>query len=199
MENLDTIIKLIGLLGSVLGIWKLTQYLASDKRKNLREEYKFAKSFLKDRDTENLHQFTLEKGYQAIAGSKSVTSSEIAYILRLNNPVRSLNDYIFANDYLEHSKTKDGSQISFKKRYQAYWSRLWRMGLYGVFYCISISIAELPLLLELYGVKQTNFEFAYMFIFTLPLGILLGWLSLKAFLKLMKANRVVNNQVVIDR
>jgi hypothetical protein len=88
------------------------------KKSNLREEYEFAKGFLDDTVKKSLHPFTLSKGYQAIAGTNAVKSSEIEYILSLKDPVQCLSDFILSKQLFERLETEGDFKLVFQKKYE---------------------------------------------------------------------------------
>ncbi|MFD2450707.1 hypothetical protein [Ideonella paludis] len=122
--NFDDLIKLVTLFGGPVATWKVMEELLRGRRSHLREEYKFARDFLKEvDDNPKMHPFLKQKGYQAIAGDTSLSAGEIEYILSLHDSARALKDYVLGKPYLEHLTTATSRQIVFKQRYESPWPR----------------------------------------------------------------------------
>ena len=135
--QLETIIKIITTIVAIVGVGKTFYEMRTGNKSRLREEYKFAKDFLEElNNNPNLHPFALEKGYQAIAGSTTVSTKEIAYLLSLKNPGKCLNDYLLGKQYLSKLNTDSDFQLYFSKKYSTLWSRKWRKGLYFALYFV---------------------------------------------------------------
>ncbi len=163
------------------------------KKTNLREEYKFAKEFLDDTNKQELHPFTLNKGYQSIAGTDSVKASEVEYILSLKDPVQCLRDFILSKQLFERLKTEGDFKLVFIKKYESNFARGWRKPWYLTLYAALAFVALSPVLLS----KLLEVETANTFLqlsFTLPFFGLYAWVSLQAYAKLSRGEFLYNNQ-----
>ncbi len=140
--QLSTILKIITTSFGSWGFAKFFYEIRTGIKLRLREDYKFSRDFLKERqENPNLHPFVVEKGYQAIAGSRRVDPEEIAYILSLKNPSQCLNDYLKGKKYLNKLDVRNDLKFNFKKKYSTSWSRRWRKSLYFILYFIFFFIA----------------------------------------------------------
>lgn len=173
------------------------------KRANLREQYRFAKEFIDDTEKANLHPYTLEKGYQAIAGTEYVTAVEVKYLLNLQSPLQSLSDFILAKRLLE-PVLADNPKVSFKKKYLSVWSRRWRK----TFYMFAYGITAMASVSPQWGgtlIKMSFSNALSALLLTLPIFGFYAFLSVKAYAKIKRAENLVNNQrshaprVVIDK
>jgi hypothetical protein len=163
------------------------------KKSNLREEYEFAKGFLDDTVKKSLHPFTLSKGYQAIAGTNAVKSSEIEYILSLKDPVQCLSDFILSKQLFERLETEGDFKLVFQKKYEKPFSRGWRKAWYLILYFTLAFAALSPVLLS----KFFNVEAAkslLQLLFTLPFFGLYAWMALQAYAKLARGDFLFKNQ-----
>lgn len=125
--DIETFAKIVTALVAIFGAGKALYEAIAGNKSRLREEYKFARDFLTEVDSEkNLHPFAVEKGYQAIAGTASIKSEEVAYILTLENSARCLRDFVLSRKYIEHLNTAGNLQIAFADKYRRPWSRTWR-------------------------------------------------------------------------
>ena len=78
--DVEIIFKVVTAIGGIIGVGKVIYELSSGSKLRLREEYRFAKEFLKDVQQEKgIHPLIKEKGYHAIAGTDSIKSEEIEY------------------------------------------------------------------------------------------------------------------------
>jgi hypothetical protein len=173
------------------------------KKTNLREEYNFAKEFLDDTNKQDLHPFTLSKGYQGIAGTNSVKASEIEYILSLKDPVQCLRDFILSKQLFERLEVEGDFKLIFLNKYKSHLSRRAKKLFYLVLYFTLAFAALSPMLLS----KSFEVDAADSFLqllFTLPFFGLYAWVSLQAYAKLSRGEFLYNNQklhtsnIVID-
>ncbi|WP_298776295.1 hypothetical protein [uncultured Shewanella sp.] len=109
MTQIFIIIGVISTLGSLIGI---AYKIYSTQQTSMREEYEFAKAFLTEN---NLHPFALQKGYQAIAGSKDIDLKVIKYILELKDSPKALRTFVAAKRYLDFDKIN--KRIICKEKY----------------------------------------------------------------------------------
>lgn len=134
MENIDTILKLIGLIAAVIGLPRILEELTNLKRSRHREEFKFIKEFITELGT--AHPFVIEKGYLAISGDDTLTAKEIAYLFSLKSPGQALRKYTKARKYLEFQESTAGATIEFRQQYtdgKRTWLKKLYVGCYGVF------------------------------------------------------------------
>ncbi|MGK7948003.1 MAG: hypothetical protein AB4368_04160 [Xenococcaceae cyanobacterium] len=184
----ETIFKTITAIFAIVGVGKTFYEMRTGNRSRLREEYKFAKDFLAELDNNpNLHPFALEKGYQAIAGSTTVSTEEIAYLLSLKNPGKCLNDYLLGKKYLSKLDTDSDFQLYFSKKYSTTWSRKWRKYLYLTLALIFACSALSPFL------RPQYFPFRLLII-TMPVyGVCTFW-CLDELIRIDSAEQLVKNQ-----
>lgn len=192
--EIETILKLATAIVGMISAAKIIFELSSGSKLKLREEYRFAKEFLKDLSQEpKLHPLAIEKGYYAIAGTSAIKSKEIEYILSLENPDRCLKDYVLSRGYLEHISLHENTKIDFKARYKEKWPRTWRKGVQITLYFIFGTTAVLPLLIH----KQLDFQIKQAIIFsiiTIPTFGLIAFESLRSFIKICRAEALVKSQ-----
>lgn len=193
--NTDSIFKFGTFAIGAIGTGKLLYEISVSRRGRMREEYKFAREFLKDREEngDNMHPFLREKGYRAIAGDERLTADEIEYLLSLKGADRALKDYTLGRNYLEHLPNVGNLQIQFKNKYKSLWSRSWRKYTYFALYLALAFLTFSPFLLSKYISKQpsellgaTAFCFAVFGPYT--------WLSLRSAIRINRAEKLVEHQ-----
>jgi hypothetical protein len=192
--DIETIAKFIGMLGVLYPIGKGIREWMNGKTSKMREEYRFAQEFLSATNEQDPHHpFALEKGYQALAGSRRVTVPEIKYLLDLEESPSRLKDFVLGYSYLQHLCTGGENEISFRAKYIPKWTRLWRKVVYFIGY-VGLALAALspfllagPLGLSLHIVGAS-------LALTLPTLGTYAVLSLMAALKLVSAERLVKLQ-----
>ena len=190
--EIQTIAKFIGALVAIFGIWKVLYEFKTGRKAHLRAEYEFSKKFLNEVATQDIHPYPLEKGYQAIAGTNTVKSNEVEYILSLENPVQCLRDFVLSKELLEEIDTKGNLKLRFKSKYKNKWSRRWRKAMYLTFYFIFALIALSPLLLN--GFLTTNLNIVVQLLFSIPFGGLYAWAALNAYSKIQRCEHLLKNQ-----
>ena len=184
--QLETILKIITTFFASLGAINVFYRIRTTKRSQLREEYKFAKDFLEEyENNRNLHPFAIEKGYEAIAGNRSVRTEEIVYILSLKNPSQCLNDYLKGKKYLGKLDTYNDFKLDFSKKYSTSWSRKWRKTLYFTLYFFCSFLALAPLFLTR--------SFPLLIITIVVYGFCALW-CLESAGRISDAERLVKNQ-----
>lgn len=192
--EIDTILKSAAALTGVVGAAKIIYELSIGGRGRLREEYRFAKEFM-DALEENprIHPFLKEKGYQAVAGDRSLAASEIEYLLSLQKPDRAVRDYVLGRHYLEHLQSAGNLQLSFRGKYKNSWSRKWRKGIYFLVYLVLAILAILPMLTPtLFGSEPSQVVVALSF-------CLVGfgpfaWMAVTAAARIHRAEYIVKHQ-----
>jgi hypothetical protein len=160
----------------------------------LREEYKFARDFLKDlKDDPDLHPFLKQKGYQAIAGDATLSASEIEYLLELHDSGRALKDYVLGRPYLQHFTTAANQKVAFSTRYETAWSRNWRSLMYFMLYMALFMGAFSPMFIP--SVKAASLLDRTLYLaFTLLLFSPAAFLALRAGARIARAEALVKNQ-----
>lgn len=147
-----------------IGAAKVLYELPILRRNRLREEYKFAKDFLAEVETnDQLHPYLKEKGYQTIAGNPHLSADEIAYLLLLyqkdhESPLiryadRALRDYISGRPLLTYRPLGGDVRIVFKEKYASKLARTWRKSLYATLYMTCGILAFSPLILASFSPK----------------------------------------------
>lgn len=133
--DIELTLKLIALLVSAIGTWKVLPDLVRARRATIREEYHFAKEFFADlRSKEPIHPYVREKGFEALADGRPLTAREIEYLLNMPEPARSLREYATGKKYLEHAATAGDRQILVRKRYRRSWVLQALLWLYLLFF-----------------------------------------------------------------
>lgn len=192
--DIETIVKLITVLLGIVGAAKVIFDLSSGSKAKLRDEYRFAKEFLKDLTQDpKLHPLAIEKGYYAIAGTTAIKSKEIEYILSLENPDKYLKDYTLSRKYLEHLGTNESTRIDFARKYKKAWARTWRKIIYLLIYVIGALIAMSPFLLQ----QLLSAEIKQVLMFsaiTIPTFGFFAFDSLRSFIKIYRAEALVKSQ-----
>lgn len=157
--DVDLVLRVVTVTIALAGAAKILYELYTGNRIRMREEYKFAREFFGDLEKHapgSFHPYLREKGYQAIAGDSRLSGDEIEYLLSLTRPERALRDYVLGRHYLQHVPQSGNLQMKFKKKYEAKWSRQWRIGLYGLFYFVFAFAAFTPWVFS--GVLELSFQ-----------------------------------------
>lgn len=193
--DVTTVVKIISAFLAIIGVWRTLYDLKTGRMTYLRAEYDFSKKFLSDINNKDLeiHPYSLEKGYQAIAGNKAVKSDEVKYILSLENPVQCLKDYIFSKQLMEKIEKTGNLKLAFRKKYKKAWSSNWRKVMYFILYVVFSFIALSPFLLQ----SNFNISFSNMLIqllFSIPFGGLYAWSAINAYWKIKRGEFLVENQ-----
>jgi hypothetical protein len=193
--EVETWLKIIGTGVASFTIWKFFYQINSWKKSYLRGEYKFSKEFLRDIESQktNLHPYSIEKGYQAIAGTDTVESKEIEYILSLKNPLQCLNDYILSKQLMEKVDTTGDLKVEFKRRYSFKAYRLWLKAMFASFYFLFAFFSLSPFLAQEHLSTTTPQMFTQL-AFTLPFGAIYAWGALNAWSKIRRGEHLVCNQ-----
>ncbi|VVP88551.1 hypothetical protein PS938_01354 [Pseudomonas fluorescens] len=187
----ETIIKSLTAIIGVLGIAKIIYEFSAGSKLRLRDEYRFAKEFLCDiNQTPKPHPLAIERGYYAIAGTSSIKASEIAHLISLAGPDKSLKDYVLARKYVVLSE--QNHKIEFRKKYSGKWSRNWRKTLYLSVYFLASLLAVSPLILA----KPLNLEPKFMLVtwVTAPCFGFFAFDALRNFIKIMRGEALINMQ-----
>lgn len=190
----EIILKSAMALAAIFGIAKIIHDFSAANKNKLREEYKFAKDFLRDIAQEpKPHPFAVEKGFFAIAGTTAIKSKEIEYILSLENAHTCLNDYVTSRTYLEHIDRNGSLKIQFANKYKSALSRKWRKAAHVLAYAIFAFIALSPFVLFKPLALSLN-QFLAVSAFTIPVLGYLAISSLLSFIKIKRAEALVASQ-----
>lgn len=192
--DFDLLIKLATLFGGAVATWKVVVELLRGKHGHLREEYKFARDFIKDvSENPKMHPFLRQKGYQAIAGDTRLSASEIEYLLTLHDSARSLKDYVLGKPYLEHLATAAGSQVVFKRKFEARLVRFSRKVFFFVLYLLCYFAGFAPVALPVFKAMSPA-QVLVTFAFTALLFFPAAFLALRAGVRVARAEVLVKNQ-----
>ena len=190
--------KLILAFVGIVSVAKVVAEILAGKKANLREEYKFARDFIndieeKEVDSKSLHPFLIGKGYQAIAGTAVIRSSEIEYMLSLEDPVQCLRDYIFARKIFENLNVKGDFKLIYKNRYRKRFARITVKSWYFVLYVVFASLAISPWIIAHYA-SLTVTETLMSMLLSLPIFGLYSFWSLRAGYRIKTAEELFNRQ-----
>ncbi|MFA6013097.1 MAG: hypothetical protein WC799_24125 [Desulfobacteraceae bacterium] len=192
--DIETFAKGIGAFGVIYTIGRgIVEHMAGRTSK-MRDEYRFAKDFFKDlKDHDNIHPYVLEKGYQAIAGTPTIKSQEVRYILTLEDSATCLKDFVLARDYLKHLNTNGNLQITFLDKYSNPQSRFWRKWLYiGLYGVLALGALSPIILLRQFGLSAK--QAFTLLVLSLPLLGYYAVVSLRSAVKINRAEKLVLNQ-----
>ncbi|MGF1727065.1 hypothetical protein [Photobacterium nomapromontoriensis] len=196
--NWELVIKVISAVVTILGLIKIFSDLSTTKRTTLQNNYKFIKEFLNDineaeSNDKPLHPFVLEKGYQALAGTDTVSSREVKYILTLQDSSQCLHDFIFAKTLFDRLSTDGDLKIKFRKKYNKIWIRNSYKVLTLVSYVVLAFISISPLIFMTY-LNLSLSQMATILIVTFPIFGFFAYISLNNFSQFIRAERLYNNQ-----
>ncbi|WP_095129527.1 hypothetical protein [Pseudomonas sp. Irchel s3h14] len=189
--ELGYIIKIIVALGTMAGAAKVVYELSVGGKLRLREEYRFAKEFLKDLETTpKLHHLAEERGYYALAGTSSMKASEIKYLVSLRDADRRLKDYVLARRYVV---LKEGTnKIGFRDKYRSVWSRTWRKVIHIITYMIGSFLSFSPLLvIQPFGLPP---KYMLLVFITLPCFGFFAVDFMRSFVKISRGEVLVKEQ-----
>ena len=144
--DVENAIKIIAALVAMAGAAKIVYELSIGGKLRLREEYRFAKEFLRDLETvPKLHHLAEERGYYALVGTSSLNISEIKYLISLTGADRRLKDYVLARKYL--ILNEGANKVNFRGKYESRWSRVWRKATHISAYMVGSLLSFSPLLI----------------------------------------------------
>lgn len=176
------------------GMAKFIWALPHSGKARLREEYRFSKEFLTDLlQTPKIHPLAIEKGFYALAGTASVKSAEVAYVISLAQPDRCLKDYILSRRYLTSNGDDEITKIDFAIKYKGNWARLWRKAVYLIMYVAGAILALAPFLLH----GPLGLQSKHILIFslvTIPGFGFFAFDGLWSFMKIHRAEALVKAQ-----
>lgn len=196
--NWELTLRIASALVGIISLIKIFHDLFTSKKTSLQNEYNFVKIFLNDlTDAENnnkpLHPFALEKGYQALAGTDAVSSSEVKYILTLKDSAQCLRDFIFAKYLFERLNTDGDFKIKFRKKYSKLWVRNLNKTYYILGYVILAFISISPLVFMSF-LNQTLSQMSTQLMITLPIFGFLSYISLNNWGKFIRGEHLYQNQ-----
>jgi hypothetical protein len=190
----DIPIKLVTVVAGVVASGKVLYDMAMMNHSRMRDEFTFARDFLAlVASNKNMHPFLRESGYQAIAGDRNLSADVIEYLLSLHNASQALRDYVLGRAYLERLVRRGDLRIRFRGRYR-YGRVRWSMrALYLTLYVVLALGAAAPVILSSVLFKKPS-DAILPFMFSLSVFGSYAWMSLKAAVKLSRAERLVQNQ-----
>ena len=136
---MDTVINLIGAAATLFAIYKIVVDVMLARSSKHREEYQFSKDYIKDLNDENVHEFSLEKGFRALTG-KTYSVAEIKHLLNYPSPSEAINWRADSGKFLNFNADKncyewaDRLQSEFKRNH----IKKWYLSCYGVFAVLAI-------------------------------------------------------------
>ncbi len=183
--------EVIAATGVILGAIRVIYEMTTLTKTRLKDNYQFAKDFLEHLErTPNTHHLVMDRGYYALAGTTAISVAEIAYLIRLTNPDKSLRTYVQSRKYLEIKH--DHHKIGLRQKYKTAWSRGWRKAVYFFLYLFGACLSMSPFILQK-PLGQAP-EFLLMMLVTLPSFGFLAFDSLRAFMKIKSAEELVHDQ-----
>lgn len=188
--QLEIIIKVIGVVLTILGGSKILHDINIGGRSRLREEYKFVRDFFVDlKNNPDMSPFERDKGYQAIVGIRNISSEEVSYLISLKNPTKCLNDYLFSRKYLqtiEPSGDCGDIRLIFSDKWSSPQKRKWIKSICFTLYWLLAITAFLPIFLPQ--------RFSGLLIMTVPTFGYYAFLALDTHMRIDRSEKLVNNQ-----
>ena len=183
------------LLGASTLFLSIKQYLDGNKNAR-REEYKFAKLFFEELlENPTMHPFARKKGFQAIGRKQDLPPSVIEHLMTLRDPVMALNDYEFSQSYLMHSEELGPRQLTFASKVLFLTEK--RRNAMSLFYIAcalaSYLVAFTPWFLLTIGTISVPVAINSLIIL-FPVGITITVISMREFVQLRRAIRLVKAQ-----
>ncbi len=192
--DMENIYKAATAIAAVIGGSRVIYELTLGTHSRLRDDYRFAKEFLHDLHqtdiSKKLQPLAIERGYYALAGTRTIPVQDIAYLIELRDPDKRLKDYVLSRVYVEFDSVSQ--RIHFRKKYRQRLSRLWRKGCWLLTYPIAALLAMSPLLVA--GPLQAGAEFMWWSLVTLPLFGLAAGQALRNFFAIGRGEALVNEQ-----
>ncbi len=191
MENL---VKAVSIIGAILAGAKIIFEFTIGKLSRLREEYRFAKEFLHDLQetdaSKKLHPMAVERGYRALAGTRSVPIRDIAYLLELTEPDKQIRDYVLAWAYVEFD-CRTG-RIQHRRKYSQPSVRRILKWTWSAAYAGFALIAMLPLLIVAPPHEAADIRFWSLV--TIPAFGLLAALAMRNSIAIGRGEALVSGQ-----
>lgn len=189
--EISLILKIIMAIGVMIGAARIINEFSTGSKLKLREEYRFAKDFLSDvAEPNKLHHLAVERGYYALAGTSSIKVSDIAYLISLQNPDKSLKDYALSRRYVEFNEQLH--RVIFRSKFKNKFSRLWRKAIHFTAYVMFAGLALSPLMLA--GPYNLGLKFMLLALATIPSFGFFAFDSLRSFIKIQRAEALVKEQ-----
>ena len=193
MDNIDTIVKVSGVLLGLFASWKAFQEISVGKKSLRHEEFRFLKEFIEEISRDAPHPLLIEQGAQIVCG-KLLQSNEIKYLLGFSSPSKVLRDYAKGNFYLKYDDERQ--KIDFKPKYINPETRreIKRWAFVQYFSCILLLIVTFIIFP---GKILNNFSFSTgssLIVGTLG-ALFLIWASLKNSAEIEAAERVIKEEV----
>jgi hypothetical protein len=192
--DMENIFKAATAIAAVIGGARVIYEFTLGTHSRLRDEYRFAKEFLHDlceTDTsKKLQPLAIERGYYALAGTRTIPAQDIAYLIELRDPDKRLKDYVLSRVYVEFDSASH--RIRYRKKYRHSLSRLWRKGCWLLTYLTASVLAMSPLLIA--GPLQAGAQFMLWSLVTIPLFGLAAGHALRNFFAIGRGEALVNEQ-----
>ncbi|WFC12978.1 hypothetical protein [Aeromonas salmonicida] len=116
---LEGILKIIGLVASLITLFYKFKEINFNSKSNVREEYEIAEKLFADDKWKRMHDYQLERGYMAIGG-RPLQASEIRFILKLQNPLSKFKLFEKAEKYLTQATDENGvNTLHFKNDFSS--------------------------------------------------------------------------------
>lgn len=191
--DISTFIKVIVAVGTIFGAARVIHEFSLGGHTRRREEYRFAKEFLSDfkaEEPDKLHPLAIERGLCAIAGTATIKSEDVEYLLTLASPDKALKDYAISRVYIEiDHKTQ---RVQYKAKYTKPFARLWRKVWWLLVYFVTSFLAVSPLLLT--GPFDLPSRFMWLSVATIPCGGLYAYLAFRDYIKITRGEALVKGQ-----
>lgn len=97
---MELVLKIIASVVSVIALSKVITETQSSKAARRREEYEFSKKYIPDLKTEDIHSYSIERGFMALAG-RICSEREIRLLLALPFPTRAIRDRVSSQAFIE--------------------------------------------------------------------------------------------------
>jgi len=143
--------KISGALISLFALYKIVIEAIVAKSNRRREEYKFAKEFIADLNTEDTHPYLIESGFLALSG-KPLPPLEIRYIMSLNQPMEATILRLSSQKYMNFDNENSG--YVWIKRCQKKYIRSFIRRLYIIGYVVFGFIATSPMFINYTMLKE---------------------------------------------
>ena len=187
--EIENILKLLSPVGVIAGVAKIIYEHSSSSKHKLRDDYRFAKDFLKDMEhPDGLHHLAVQRGYYALAGTTSINVTDIAYLISLENPDKSLKDYALARNYVEFNAKLN--RVVYRPKVKSKFSRRWRQTAHFSAYFIFAYLSISPLILPSY--YNLGSHFMWLAIATFPVFGFFAFQTLRSFIRIQRGEALVN-------
>jgi hypothetical protein len=192
--NNDLAIKIatlaVSTLGSAFVTWKILSELMRSHKESLRDEYKFAKDFLSELKSGDIHPYLSQLGYLAMAGDPKVDYEEIEYLLTLQKPRTVMQNYLLGRKYLCFFSTSNPPGFAFNKS-EATRKLLKRW--FVASFLVTYTLGFFPLILMSFELLSPRFG-TFMFVFSSIMFFPPAFFSHKSRTELTRAEAVIKLQ-----